>query len=177
MQLSSQWFVAQGVSAVRHGVASAWAFAAARRANAGNDRRTSKRRRLPQGFSIAVPADGCLAIDDAAGCTAEVLEGQVWITVDGSAGDTIANAGSVVALPAGGRILVSAFADATLLIAVPSRAGRVAFALRDATADATRLLSIAADRGDGASGAVERALDAVAGAMREACLRLALAFR
>lgn len=70
-----------------------------------------------------IPSERCLAIDDRAGCTLRVVDGQVWITVDAHLRDIIANPGDVVALDRHARTFVSAFRDAMVLIAPPAARG------------------------------------------------------
>jgi len=104
--------------------------------------------RLPAtvtGYRAAIAAERCLGIDDGAGCTLRVVEGQVWITVDGHLRDIIANVGDAIALERSARTYVSAFRDAVVLIA-PMRDPRdVAFAMREQ--HGLRTLSVSVDRG------------------------------
>ena len=130
MQRSRQWFFAQAVSSIRHGIGSRLAFELARRFK----RRTAPRRKSAetplQGFALTVRPAPCLAIEDAVGCRARVLSGQAWITAEGSPLDTIANAGTTVALEPGVRIIVSAFRDvATVLITAPRDLQDIGFSL------------------------------------------------
>ena len=142
MHLSSQWFVAQAVSAVRHGIGSRLAVRSTRPA-----RSTPLRRRaaLPAAFGAAVASEHCLGIDDGVGCTLRVVEGQVWITVDGHLRDIIANAGDAIALERGARTYVSAFRDAVVLIAPGNQTRDVAFEMRET--HGLRTLSVSVDRG------------------------------
>jgi hypothetical protein len=82
------------------------------------------------GFAVTVRTATCLAIEDAVGCNARVLGGQAWITAEGDPCDTIAEAGTTVALKAGVRFNVSAFRDlATVLIMAPRHLHDVGFSV------------------------------------------------
>ena len=97
------------------------------------------------GLSAAIAAEHCLGIDDCAGCTLRVVEGQVWITVEGQLRDIIANPGDAVPLEQGARTYVSAFRDAVVLVAPLSEARDVTFEVRGA--HGLRTLSIGVARG------------------------------
>jgi len=131
MHLSSEWFVAQAISAVRHGIGSRIALEAARR-----DRRSASWHRAEndfpaQGFAVTVRSTPCLAIEDAVGCTAQVLTGEAWITAEGMQKDAIADAGTTVPLELGVRFNVSASRDiATVLITAPRHLADVGFSLQ-----------------------------------------------
>ena len=99
----------------------------------------------PSGLSAAIASEHCLAIDDGAGSTLRVVEGQVWITVDGHLRDIIANAGDAIALEQNARTYVSAFRDAVVLVAPMSGPREVTFEMREA--DGLRTLSIGVNRG------------------------------
>jgi hypothetical protein len=132
MSLSSQWFVAQAISSIRQGIGSRLALEVARRGK----RWISAHRRASdfplQGFAVTVRSAPCLAIEDAVGCAAQVLSGQVWITAEGAPQDTIADAGSTVPLELGVRFNVSAFRDiATVVISAPRHLHDVGFSLQE----------------------------------------------
>src|SRR5215471_5662953 len=117
MMHGSQWFVAQALSSIRHGMGSRLAFEAAR----CKERWLSLLRHAGdsplRGFAVTVQAAPCLAIEDSIGCRAQILAGQAWITAEGASGDTIVGAGSTVPLERGVRFNVSAFRDsATVLV-------------------------------------------------------------
>jgi hypothetical protein len=96
----------------------------------------------PRGFAVAVRAAHCLAIEDAVGCCAQVLAGQVWITAEGDPRDTIAGAGTVVPLEAGVRFNLSAFRGvATVLITAPRHLHDVGYSLQKR--NGMRVLTIA----------------------------------
>jgi hypothetical protein len=101
----------------------------------------------PPGLSVAISADQYLAIEDDAGCTVEVLEGEVWMTAVGLPLDTIARRGTRVALARGRRIIVSAFRDAILCVRVPRDAREVGFALQ--RRGGASVLTVTAPRGEG----------------------------
>ena len=140
MNLSSQWFVGQAVSAVRHGNGSRLALAMVARARKLAGGRSALPRRPAPAFSVALAADRCLAIEGAAGCRLHVVDGEVWVTTEGSLRDVIAGPGDVAVLDGGGRVNVSAFADATLLVAAPR--ADVAFALCER--DGSQVLAVTA---------------------------------
>ena len=131
MHASSQWFIAQAISSIRHGIGSRIAFEVARRAK----RLVSKHRVgsefPPQGFAVTVRSSHGLAIEDAVGCEARILAGQAWITAEGSLQDTIADVGTRVPLELGVRFNISAFRDvATVLITAPHHLHDVGFSLQ-----------------------------------------------
>ena len=97
------------------------------------------------GLSAAIASEHSLGIDDGAGCTLRVIEGQVWITVEGHLRDIIANAGDAIALEQNARTYVSAFRDAVVLVAPMRGARDLNFAMREA--DGMRTLSIGVNRG------------------------------
>jgi hypothetical protein len=141
MHASSQWFIAQAISSIRHGIGSRLAFEVARRAK----RLVSKRRAdsdfPPQGFAFTVRLSHGLAIEDAVGCEARILAGQAWITAEGAPQDTIADAGTTVPLELGVRFNISAFRDvATVLITAPRHLPDVGFSLQ--RRDGMRVLTI-----------------------------------
>ena len=128
--LSGQWFTAQAISSIRHGIDSLAAMELVRR----EGRSVSLQRKevdLPQGFAVTVRSSSGLAIEDAVGCAAEVLSGQAWITADGTPQDTIAGAGTTVPLALGVRFNISALRDiATVLITAPRHLADVGFSLQ-----------------------------------------------
>lgn len=131
MLLSSQWFVAQAVSSIRHGVGTRIAFDVVRRGRRLLAARSSETDATTHGFALTVRSAPCVAIEDAVGCTVKVLKGQAWITAEGAPHDTIVDAGSTVSLELGVRFNVSAFGDAaTLLITAPSHLAHVGFSLQ-----------------------------------------------
>ena len=139
MHASSQWFIAQAISSIRHGIGSRIAFEVARRAK----RLVSKHRAdfPPQGFAFTVRSSHGLAIEDAVGCEARILAGQAWITAEGAAQDTIADVGTTVPLELGVRFNISAFRDvATVLITAPHHLHDVGFSLQKR--DGMRVLTI-----------------------------------
>jgi Protein of unknown function (DUF2917) len=97
------------------------------------------------GYRAGIAAQRCLGIDDRAGCTLWVVEGQVWITVEGHLRDMIANTGDAITLQQSGRTYVSAFRDAVVLIAPVTDPRDVAFAMREAYG--LRTLSVTVDLG------------------------------
>jgi hypothetical protein len=128
--LSGQWFLAQAISSIRHGIGSRAATDLVRR-----DKRSILPQRkevdLPQGFAVTVRSSSGLAIEDAVGCAAEVLSGQAWITAEGTLQDTIAGPGQTVPLELGVRFNVSALRDiATVLITAPRHLADVGFSLQ-----------------------------------------------
>jgi hypothetical protein len=145
MHRSRQWFIAQAVSSIQHGVGSRLAFELARRAK----RWTAPRRGITdspiQGFAVTVRPAPCLAIEDALGCRAQVLAGRVWITAEGSPVDTIADAGTGMSLEPGVRLNVSAFRDfATVLITAPRDRMDIDFSLH--ARDGMQVLTVKSGR-------------------------------
>jgi hypothetical protein len=131
MHLSSQWFVAQAISSIRHGVGSRSAFDLVRRAKRWVAATRSSLDSPGHGFAVTVRTAPCVAIEDAVGCTAKVLAGQAWITAEGDPNDTIAEAGTTVPLKLGVRFNVSAFRDAaTVLITAPRHLSDVGFSFQ-----------------------------------------------
>lgn len=59
-----------------------------------------------------------LALAHTSGCVVECMEGALWITVEGGAGDTVLQAGERMELTAPSRIFISALQD-TQLVARP----------------------------------------------------------
>lgn len=131
MHGSSQWFVAQAMSSIRHGIGSRLAFELARRGKRLFSAHRGSSDFPPQGFAVSVRSAPCLAIEDAVGCTAQVLAGQAWITAEGAPQDTIADAGTTVPLELGVRFNISAFRDmATVLITAPRHLPDVGFSFQ-----------------------------------------------
>jgi hypothetical protein len=131
MSLSTQWFVAQAISSIRHGIASRLALEVARRGIGWVSAHRPGSAFPLQGFAVTVWSSPCLAIEDAVGCAAQVLSGQAWITAEGAPQDTIADAGTTVPLELGVRFNVSAFRDiATVLITAPRYLHDVGFSLQ-----------------------------------------------
>lgn len=98
-----------------------------------------------QGFAVTVRSEPWLAIEDAVGCTAHVLVGQVWITADGAPQEIIADAGTTVPLGLGLRFNVTAFRDAaTVLITAPPHSRDAGFRLQER--DGVRVLTVTASR-------------------------------
>jgi hypothetical protein len=146
MHGSSQWFVAQAISAIRHGIGSPLAFAMADRRNGSWSTRPGAGAIPLRGFAVSVRLAPCLAIEDEVGCAAQVLSGQAWITAEGAAGDTIAEAGTTVPLERGKRFNFSAFRDVTtVLITTPRQLLNVAFSLQKR--DGMHVLSIKTGNG------------------------------
>jgi hypothetical protein len=132
MHYGSQWFIAQAISSIRHGMGSRLAFEAAR----CKERWFSLLRDagdLPlRGFAVTVRSAPCLAIEDSVGCHAQILAGQAWITAEGAPRDTIAGAGTSVPLERGVRFNVSAFRrSATVLVTAPRNLRDVDFAMHE----------------------------------------------
>lgn len=128
--LSGQWFIAQAISSIRHGIGSRTAAELVRR-----DKRSILPQPgevdLPQGFAVTVRPSSGLAIEDAVGCAAKVLSGQAWITAEGTLQDTIAGSGTTVPLELGVRFNISALRDiATVLITAPRHLADVGFSLQ-----------------------------------------------
>jgi hypothetical protein len=97
------------------------------------------------GFAVTVRSDSCLAIEDAVGCAAQVLAGQVWITAAGARRDTPASAGTTVPLELGVRFNINAYSDiATVLITTPRLLHDVGFSLQQR--DGMRVLTVTAGR-------------------------------
>ena len=131
MHLSSEWFVSQAISALRHGMGSGLAFEAMRRDKRWVSRHRGENDFPAQGFAVTVRSAPCLAIEDAVGCSAQVLTGEASITAEGAAQDTIADAGTTVPLELGVRFNVSASRDiATVLITAPRHLPDVGFSLQ-----------------------------------------------
>jgi hypothetical protein len=131
MHLSSQWYVAQAMSAIRHSIGSPLAVEMVRRNKQSGSAHRAESELPAQGFAVTVRAAPCLAIEDAVGCNAQVLTGQAWITAEGAPQDTIAEAGATVPLELGVRFNVSAFRDiATVLITAPRHLPDVGFSLQ-----------------------------------------------
>ena len=131
MYASSQWFVAQAISSIRHGIGSRLAFEVARRGKRLLSTHRGGSEFPPQGFSVTVRSAHWLAIEDAVGCEARILAGQAWITAEGAPQDTIADAGTTVPLELGVRFNVSAFRDvATVLITAPRHLQDVGFSFQ-----------------------------------------------
>ena len=74
MHRSSQWFVAQAISSVQHGVGSRLAFELARRAKGWIAPRRGATDSPIQGFAVTVRSEPCLAIEDALGLKAKGVE-------------------------------------------------------------------------------------------------------
>lgn len=140
MHASSQSFIAQAISSIRHGIGSRLAFEVARRAKGMFSKRADSDF-PPQGFAFTVRSSDGLAIEDAVGCEARILAGQAWITAEGAPQDIIADAGTRVPLELGVRFNISAFRDvATLLITAPRHLHDVGFSLH--RRDGMRVLTI-----------------------------------
>ncbi len=73
------------------------------------------------------PSSGIEAVDDSAGCTADVQRGQVWITTEGRLEDVIASAGERAALSRASGIIVTALQTATVVIRASRRVRDVTF--------------------------------------------------
>ena len=129
VNLSSRWVVSEAVSPVRHCTGSGLGRAAMSRTRRWASGKVGARRRAAPAFSVTLVAERCLAIGDAAGCRLHVVDGEVWVTVEGSLRDVIARPGEIVALHRGARVNVSAFSEAALLVTAPE--GDVVFALSD----------------------------------------------
>lgn len=140
MRTPSQPFASEAVSPVRHGNGSRLALAAMSRARRWAGDKSGAPRRAAPAFSVTLIGDRCLVIDDAAGCRLHVVDGEAWVTVEGSLRDVIARPGEIVALRRGARVNVSAFGEAALLVAAPQ--GDVAFALSDLAG--SRILTVTA---------------------------------
>jgi len=131
MSLSRQWFVAQAISSIRHGIGSRLALEVARRGKRWVSAHRPGSDFPQQGFAVTVRSAPCLAIEDAVGCAAQVLSGQAWITAEGALQDIIADAGTTVPLELGVRFNVSAFRDtATVLITAPRHLHDIGFSLQ-----------------------------------------------
>ena len=131
MPLSSQWFVAQAISSIRHGMGSRLALEVARRGKRWVAAHLPGGDFPSQGFAVTVRTSPCLAIEDAVGCAVEVLSGQAWITAEGAPLDTIADTGTTVPLELGVRFNVSAFRDvATILITAPRHLRDIGFSVQ-----------------------------------------------
>lgn len=131
MNFSSQWFVAQAISSIRHGMGSRLALEMVQRGKPSGSAHRAESELPAQGFAVTVRAAPCLAIEDAVGCNAQILTGQAWITAEGAPQDTIAEAGATVPLELGVRFNVSAFRDiATVLITAPRHLPDVGFSLQ-----------------------------------------------
>jgi len=145
MHLSGQWFVAQAISSIRHGVASQSAFDLVRRAKRWVAATRGNFESPGHGFAITVRTSPCIAIEDAVGCSAKVLAGQAWITAEGAPHDVIAEAGTSVALKLGVRFNVSAFRDrATVLITAPRHLSDIGFSFQNR--DGLRVLTVTSGR-------------------------------
>jgi len=83
MYASSQWFAAQALSSIRHGMGSRVAFAVARRAKTWIAARRSIAPAPLTGLTVAVSTARALALDVPRGCTLRVVSGQLWITAEG----------------------------------------------------------------------------------------------
>ena len=131
MPSSSQWFVAQAISSIRHGIGTRLALEVARRGKRWVSAHLPGSDFPSQGFAVTVRTSPCLAIEDAVGCAAEVLSGQAWITAEGAPHDTIADAGTTVPLELGVRFNISAFRDvATILITAPRHLHDIGFSVQ-----------------------------------------------
>ena len=131
MHLSSQWFVAQAISSIKHGMGSRLASEIARHAQRPTPAPRAEKVIPLQGFAVTVASTPCLTIEDAVGCNAQVLSGQAWITADGAPQDTVSGAGATVPLELGVRFNISAFRDiATVLITAPRHLPDVGFSLQ-----------------------------------------------
>jgi hypothetical protein len=131
MPFSSQWFVAQAISSIRHGIGTRLALEVARRGKRWVSAHLPGSDFPSQGFAVTVRTSPCLAIEDAVGCAAEVLSGQAWITAEGAPHDTIADAGTTVPLELGVRFNISAFRDvATILITAPRHLHDIGFSVQ-----------------------------------------------
>jgi hypothetical protein len=97
------------------------------------------------GFAVTLESKCSLAIEDAVGCAAQVLVGQVGITADGAPPDTIARAGTTMPLGLGIRFTVSAIHGiATVLITTPRHPHDVGFSLQER--NGVRVLTVTAGR-------------------------------
>jgi len=131
MYASSQWFAAQALSSIRHGMGSRVAFTVARRAKVWIAARRAVAAVPGPCLTIAVSTERSLAIDGPRGCTIRLVSGQLWITAEGHARDVIANPGVTVTLEPDVRSNVSAFRDAIAVVALPPGSRVGAFALSD----------------------------------------------
>jgi hypothetical protein len=111
MHASSQWFIAQAISSIRHGIGSRLAFEVARRGK----RLVSKHRLSsdfpPQGFAFTVRSSDGLAIEDAVGCEARILAGTI---TSGSSSLPAKLSGSPAAIAALARRCFAAARTATV---------------------------------------------------------------
>lgn len=131
MQLSSQWFVSQAISSIRHGIGSRLALEVVRRGKRWVSGHRVDSDFPLQGFAVTVRSAPCLAIEDAVGCNAQVMIGPAWITAEGAPRDIIADAGITVPLELGVRFNISAFHDiARVLITAPGHLHDVGFSLQ-----------------------------------------------
>jgi hypothetical protein len=145
MYRSGQWFVAQAISSIRHGIGSKLAFEVARRAKRRVSPHGNEGALSLQGFAVTVGSATCLAIEDAVGCGARILAGQAWITAEGALRDIIADTGTMVPLESGVRFNVSALRDVTtVLITAPRYLRDVRFNLHKR--DGMQVLTIAPGR-------------------------------
>ncbi len=125
MQAFRPWAAGYPTPAARHVDATAPAVGSTRRAH------RPPRSRAAGGFAARVTAERCLAVEGGTDCTVRVVEGEVWVTVEGQPEDTIAGAGARLDLAANACTFIGAFRDAAVLIEPRQRSRRVAFALRD----------------------------------------------
>jgi len=172
MYASSQWFAAQALSSIRHGMGSRVAFAVARRAKTWIAARRSIAPAPLTGLTVAVSTARALALDVPRGCTLRVVSGQLWITAEGHSRDVIANPGSTVTLEPDVRSNVSAFRDAIAVVSLPAGARAGTFALSDRRGE--RVLTVTA-AGSGWQGVVKSHFAALVVALRRHAARLAVA--
>ena len=78
---------------------------------------------------LGVPIDECLSIDDEAGCTIRIRQGEVWITSEGWSSDIIAKTGGGASLGGPNRTIIGASRDAVIDVALPHDARDATFEL------------------------------------------------
>ena len=97
-------------------------------------------------FALELAADQCLRIVDDAGCALRVVEGRIWVTIDGTSRDVIAGAGDRLVLERLDRAMISALNDATIAITARCRIREVGFVLREI--DGSRILTVSTPTAD-----------------------------
>jgi hypothetical protein len=131
MHLSSHTRIARGGSSAGHGVDSRPGVTQRSGAEGSALPHRDEGEFPLRGFTVTVQTAPCLVIDDAVGCSLQVLAGKAWVTAAGARRDVIADAGTTLPLEAGFRFNVSGFRDvATVLIAAPRHRYDIGFSLQ-----------------------------------------------
>ena len=79
--------------------------------------------RIPASNPIGLPGGSLLRIDDCAGVLIHVVEGEIWVTQDGSPKDHVLQAGQSLQISRGGATIAQAFKRSLVSLSSPASAG------------------------------------------------------